>query len=168
MPADAYAHELRHWPLALTRAARLPNGDEIEELTAVGDELLARGEPFAWLFQIEHTRPLPDPHRVRYARWLAMRRHVLDQFCVAFCVVHPTVVGRTVDRSIFLTTRPRYPYATFRSAAGGRLWCVARLAERGLHVPGELLLEGLDDASDIEARVSAPTPALPLGALRRA
>lgn len=165
--ADAYIHETAQWPLVVTHVYRLPNDEEMSGLESFGESVLARQERFAWLFEVRHAAALREVQQARYARWLALRRDVLLRFCVAFCVVHPTLAGRTADRGIFLSAATGFPYASFKTVLGGRLWCVTRLAEHGLEVPGEALSALVPSRPRRRAArpPSEATPALPLRAV---
>jgi hypothetical protein len=131
--------DLSAWPFINCSVVDSVTIDEMREYLSTLDQIVARGEKFAMLFNVVNKLSIPDRGIVRMqADWFKRNATAARDRWVGLALVFSAPVLRFLMTSLLLVTKLPMPYTLVESAADGARWLENRLVLSGLPVPPQL------------------------------
>ena len=148
MEAPSYRVDLSLWPVALVTILRRPQDAEFAKLLTELDQLMARGERFALVYDIRHARPGNARQRAATAGFI-QRHGAATKLCLGLAFLTDSALLDGTVTAITWLVEPPFPMQCFRDPEEALRW-ISRLSHQAGVSTAAML-------SRVQDRLEAPT-----------
>jgi len=109
-------------------SAKEPSREEFEEYLQILDELYAKHDKLALLFDASQVKYLSSELRIRQGEWLKENFEQMENQCAGVAYFLPNLMTRFILKGIFLVQKQAAPYKIVGSEEEGISWLKQQLA----------------------------------------
>lgn len=127
MPADSLTTDLSEWPVVVHTTVGIPSMADVEAFIERADEILARRQKHAVVFDNRLSGRVPSYMRQRCFEWVKANRGELEQWCAGTALVVQSPALRFLMTTLMLVTAHSLVQEVFKDRESAVEWARRRV-----------------------------------------